>query len=177
MKTLTKRFVMLAAGVLMFGAAATTVSAAPRFVAGARVFGGPRVVVVPHVGFRTWGYDPYWAPWYPYPYAYGYTVPIDRSGNAALRTDVTPKQAEVFVDGYYAGHASDFDGAFGHLNVVPGGHQVTLHMDGFRTLTEDVYVRPDSTFKMNATMERLRRGETSAAVPAPTPAPATPPTE
>ena len=173
MSTLTKRFVMLAAALLVSGAAAATASAAPRIVGGARFFAGPRVVVVPHVGFRTWGYDPYWGPWYPYPYAYGYPVPIDRNGNAALRTDVTPKQAEVFVDGYFAGHASDFDGAFGHLNVAAGGHQVTLHLDGFRTQTQDVYVRPDSTFKMNATMERLRRGETSA----PAPAPSTPPTE
>ena len=169
MSTLTRRFVMAAAGVLMVGAAAATVSAAPRFVAGARFFAGPRVVVVPHGGFRAWGYDPYWGPWYPY--AYGYTVPRDRNGNAALRTDVTPKQAEVFVDGYFAGHASDFDGAFGHLNVVPGGHEVTLHLDGFRTQTQEVYVRPDSTFKMSATLQRLRRGETSAPVPAPAPSP------
>jgi hypothetical protein len=153
MSTLTKRLVMLAAGALLFGAASVTVSAAPR-----------RIVVVPHVGFhRTWAYDPFWGPWYPYAYAY----PIPGSRNAAIRTDVTPKQAEVFVDGYFAGDAGDFDGAFNHLSVLPGGHQVTFHLDGFRTITQDVYVRPDSTFKMNARMERLGRGETSAPVPAP----------
>jgi hypothetical protein len=44
---------------------------------------------------------------------------------------------------------------------------VTLYLEGFRTITEDVYVRPDSTFKLNAAMERLTPGETSAPVPNP----------
>jgi hypothetical protein len=157
MSTLTKRLVMLAAGLLIFGAASATASAAPR-----------RIVVVPHVGFgfhRTWAYNPYWGPWYPYGYGYAYPDPVPSS--AGIKTDVTPKQAEVFVDGYFAGHAGDFDGAFGRLNVAPGGHQVSFFLDGFRTLTQDVYVRPDSTFKVNAALQRLGRGETSAPVPAP----------
>jgi PEGA domain-containing protein len=73
----------------------------------------------------------------------------------------------VYVDGYYAGQAEDFDGVFKKLHVSPGGHAVTLYEPGFRTTTQEVYVRPDSTFKMNVTMEPLANGEVSAPVPVP----------
>ena len=90
----------------------------------------------------------------PYPYA-------------DVRTEVTPKQAQVYVDGYYAGVASDFDGVFKRLHLTPGGHAVTLYLEGYRTVTQDVYVRPDSTFKLNESMERLSAGETSEPPPLP----------
>ena len=66
-----------------------------------------------------------------------------------------------------AGQARDFDGAFKRLQVVPGGHAITFSLDGFRTVTEDVYVRPASTLKMHAIMHRLAVGEMSAPVPNP----------
>jgi hypothetical protein len=156
MRTLTKRLVMFAAVALVFGAASATVSAAPR-----------RIVVVPHVGFgvhRAWGYDPFWGPpWYPYAYPYAVTV----NNDASIKTSVSPKDTEVFVDGYFAGRAGDFDGAFSRLHVVPGGHTISFFLDGFRTVSEDVYVRPNSTFKLDETMTRLRPGETSAPVAQP----------
>ena len=156
MTTLTKRFVLLAASVLVFGAASTTASA--RFVI------HPRVVVVPHAGFpRAWGYSPYLGPWYPY--AYPYTVTAD--DDASIKTSVSPRDTKVFIDGYYAGQAGDFDGAFHRLHVVPGGHTVSFFRDGFRTVSEEIYVRPDSTFKLGQTMNPLARGETSAPVPPP----------
>jgi hypothetical protein len=45
---------------------------------------------------------------------------------------------------------------------------VTLRLDGYRTVTENIYVRPDSTYKLTETMEKLAPGEVSAAVPLPT---------
>src|SRR5262245_33537717 len=97
MSTAMKQMIVVAASVLALGAASA--EAAPR----------RGVVVVPRV-VTPWPYvyDPFWGPWYPY--GYGYTV----SGrpSADIKTSVTPKQAEVFVDGYYAGRADDFDGAF-----------------------------------------------------------------
>ena len=165
MNTVTKRIVLVAVALLL--GAAVSASALPR-----------RVVVVPRFEVRRpLVYDRYWGPWGPaYAYPYGYAYPY-YNGTADIRTDVTPKNAEVFIDGYYAGHARDFDGTFKGLNVVPGGHLITLHLDGFRTLTEDVYVRPASTFKMKATMERLVAGEMSAPVPAPLAAPGHPATD
>jgi hypothetical protein len=125
-------------------------------------------------------FDPFWGPYYPYgygyPYAYGYPYgPYDYSqmSTGDVKTEVTPKQAEVYVDGYYAGVADDFDGAFQRLHTSPGGHAVTLRLDGYRTVTENIYVRPDSTFKLKEKMEKLTPGEVSAPVPPPA-APAEP---
>ncbi len=137
--------------------------------------GGPRGHVVGRPGrviIRGGLYDPFWGPYYPYWYGYPYGYvdpygPYDYSLTATgdVKTEVTPKQAEVYVDGYYAGVADDFDGAFQRLHTSPGGHAITLHLDGYRTVTQNVYVRPDSTLKLKETMEKLAPGEVSAPVP------------
>jgi PEGA domain len=153
MKTFTMRIMTLTVGLTMLGA--VSAGAAPRRA----------VVVVPRYEIhRPFVYDRFWGPGYPYAYAYPYGRPL-----AEIKTNVTPKDTEVYVDGYYAGRADDFDGVFQRLSVAPGGHAITFYLDGFRTVTEDVYVRPDSTLKMDETMQRLASGETSAAVPAPGP--------
>ena len=51
-----------------------------------------------------------WRPYYPYS-AYPFAV----RPNADVRVQVAPKQTEVFVDGFYAGTAGDFDGVFKRL--------------------------------------------------------------
>ena len=122
-----------------------------------------RVVVVPRPFVYTPLYEPnYWSarPFYAYPYAMG-------SVYGDVRTEITPKQAEVYVDGFYAGTAGDFDGVFKRLHLMPGGHAITLYLPGYRTVTHDVYVRPDSTVKMSDTMERLESGQASAPPPEP----------
>ncbi|HZM92402.1 MAG TPA: PEGA domain-containing protein [Vicinamibacterales bacterium] len=155
MSAVTKRVVIFTAGLTMLGA--ISVSASPRHA----VIVEPRVVV--HRPF----YDPAWGPWYWGPYAYAYPYPYDVYGQANIRTEVNPKDTQVYVDGYYAGRVSDFDGAFKRLHVAPGGHSITFYREGFRTITQDVYARPDSTFKMNENMEPLAPGQSSAPVPTP----------
>ena len=125
-------------------------------------------------------YDPFYSPffytpfgWGPYayaPYAYGGYAPYrfrEPSGEARLL--VTPKQAEVFVDGYRAGIVDDYDGAFQRLHVTPGGHEITVFLPGYRTLTERVYFGEGSTVKIRETMVRLAAGEKSEPPPAPAP--------
>ncbi len=114
-------------------------------------------------------YDPFWSPYYPY--GYGYPYPywpyVDSSTEGSLKTEITPKDAAVYVDGYYAGVADDFDGAFRRLHATPGGHTITFHLEGYQTVTRNVYVRPDSTLKLKATMEKLAPGDVSEPVQAP----------
>jgi PEGA domain len=100
---------------------------------------------------------------YPYP-AYRYAAP-----DAAVKFDVKPKETMVYVDGYYAGIVDDFDGAFQRLRTQPGGHQLTLYLEGYRTYTEQVYLAADNTFKLKHRMERLGAGEASQRPPAPQP--------
>jgi hypothetical protein len=68
---------------------------------------------------------------------------------ASLRIQVNPSQAEVYVDGYYAGIVDDFDGVFQRLHVTPGGHEITLRLDGFRTWSAEIYAAPQSTVKLH----------------------------
>ena len=153
MSGITKSVVALAAGLIVATAASVD----------AQTHRGSVIIVPRAEVVRPFFYDPFWGPWYPYDYTYAYAGRPETD----IKTHVTPKTAEVFVDGFYAGRATDFDGVFKKLHVAPGGHAITLYLDGFRTKTEEVSVRPDSTFKMNVTMAPLAPGETSAPVPAP----------
>lgn len=99
---------------------------------------------------------------------------------ASLRVDFQPEDAEVFVDGYYAGRVDEFDGIFQRLRLEPGGHEITVYHEGYRTIRQKLYLRPfgDQTFR--GAMERLAPGEVAEppAVPVdepPQPAPAGPP--
>jgi hypothetical protein len=129
--------------------------------------GGSRGHIIVRGGF----YDPFWSPYYPYGYGYGYPYwpYANVSADGSLKTEITPKEAQVYVDGYYAGVADKFDGAFKRLHASPGGHAVTFHLEGYQTVTRNVYVRPDSTLKLTETMEKLAPGEVSKPVPVPAP--------
>jgi len=125
-----------------------------------------RVVVVG--GY--YGYPgPYWYgdPWYghqwghqwgPYPYPapyYGLYGWIE----ASVRLEVTPRDAEVYVDGYYAGTVDDFDGTFQRLRVEPGKHDLEIYKDGFRPLRQKAYLSADNTFRIKQALQPLAAGE------------------
>ena len=95
-------------------------------------------------------YGYFWSGGYYYPrYYYDYTTYPDRS---ALRVLVDPPETEVYVDGYYAGIADDFDGFFQRLYLRPGSHEITLRLNGFRTWSAEIYAGPDSTVKLHHDM-------------------------
>jgi len=147
---------------------------------GGRVVVAPRVVVVGGY-YRPYFYDPFWFdPWYGF--AYGYQYPWGPYGyppyrayrvdpGASLRLEVKPKEAEVYVDGYYAGIVDDFDGTFQRLSVTPGEHDIELYLDGYRTVHQKVYVTPRKTFNVKYAMERLGAGEQPDPRPQPPEAP------
>jgi PEGA domain len=121
-----------------------------------------RVFVVGRYAYSPFLYDPFWGP---YPYYGAYVVGASPVGD--VRVLATPKQAQVYVDGFYAGIVDDFDGALQRLRTTPGGHAITLHLEGYRTITENIYVTPGSTFKLQLTMDKLAPGEPSEPPPAP----------
>ena len=105
----------------------------------------------------------------------GYPYPMYRyaARDAAIRFDVKPDKAAVYLDGYYAGVVDDFNSWYQRLYTSPGPHELTLYLDGYRTYTEHVYLTPDNTFKLHFRLERLVAGEVSErpAAPAPPPPP------
>ncbi len=103
----------------------------------------------------TWGlaFDPYW-----YgavgPYEYSYVAPAG-TVTGGLRLEITPKTAQVYADGAYAGVVDDFNGHFQHLDLTPGGHHIDVIAPGFQPLAFDTYIQPDHTTDYKAGLAPL----------------------
>jgi hypothetical protein len=109
-----------------------------------------------------------WAPYGPYGYYDQYYPPryyYDRTSSARLQ--VKPKQAEVFVDGYFVGTVDDFDGWLQRLHLPAGEHELQLYLDGHRTMTQRLLFRPGVTLKITHTMQPLAPGEAQDPRPVP----------
>jgi hypothetical protein len=109
-------------------------------------------------------YDPY--RWYPGYNGYGYGYGAGYSPRAGsgfgfgfdigeLRLQVFPRNAQVFVDGYYAGTVDDFDGTFQALKLEAGPYQIRISAPGFEDLMFDVRINPGQ--KINYRGELRRR--------------------
>ena len=136
------------------------------------------MVVVPRYTYirPLWYYDPWFDLDYQWggvygPYGYPPYHRYSYDPGSAVKLEVKPKKAEVYVDGYYAGIVDDFDGAFQRLRIPPGEHEIDLYLDGYRSVHQKIYLTPDNTFKLKYSMEKLAAGEQ----PDPRPQPATPP--
>lgn len=126
-------------------------------------------------GFYDPFWDPFWYPYYggyypPYPYPpyYGYDQYAD---DASIRIEVKPKEAQVYVDGYYAGIVDDYDGVFQRLHIQPGDHDLTIYLEGYRSVHEHLSLAPNSSYRVKYTLEKLAPGEPNEPKPVPTEAP------
>ena len=87
---------------------------------------------------------------YPYPIVvYGYRAPRERVmvspgspyyGGVAL--EMTPYDADVFVDGEYAGRVEDFDGTTQPLTLSSGIHQIDVQAQGYEPMRFNVEIQP-----------------------------------
>jgi hypothetical protein len=120
-------------------------------------------------------YDPFWFGWGPQygPYGYG---PYGRFYEPAsdLRIQVTPKEAEVYIDGYLVGNVNDFDGVFQRLHVPYGEHQISVYREGFRTFSEKMLFRPYESYNIKQVLQPIAAGDTPEPRPAPSPSAAAP---
>jgi len=168
----SKKSVLLAIPVALLAVAAF---ATPSNAQVRRVGRVSRVVVVGGY-YDPFFYSPLWYdPWYASPYQWGWYPPYRGAylaPEASVKLDVKPNQAEVYVDGYYAGIVDDFDGAFQRLHVAPGEHEIELYLDGYRPVKQRIYLTADNTFKVKYTMEKLAAGEQAEPRPQPVNPPA-----
>ena len=112
-----------------------------------------------------WGY----AGWYPYGYYDPFYYGDSYRHVSSARLQVTPREAEVYVDGYLAGTVDDFDGFLQRLDVPPGEHELTFYLDGYRTVTQKVLFRPGATIKLSHAMQPLSQGAQPEPRPQPVP--------
>lgn len=85
-----------------------------------------------------------------------------------IRVVIQPKAAEVYVDGYFAGTADDFDGMFQRLRVLPGPHEIVIFLQGYRSYRERAYFTPDSKRTIRHALEPLPAGAPNEPRPVPT---------
>jgi hypothetical protein len=129
-----------------------------------------RVHVVPPAVVVSAQYSQYYRPFlwqrypYPYPYPYHYAYRIDY--RSALRLQ-GPRDAEVYVDGYYVGTVDDFDGLTQRLYLEPGEHEIAVFKDGHRTRRELMLFRPGETYRLRVGLEALAPGDPSEPRPSP----------
>jgi hypothetical protein len=115
--------------------------------------------------YDPWGYGAfglgyfYYSPWgwnpgyYGYPYgSYGYGGGGYGFDIGSVRLKVKPRDAEVYVDGYFAGNVDDFDGIFQALKLNSGGYRIEIRKPGFETLHFDVRVQPERTITYRGEM-------------------------
>lgn len=130
---------------------------------------GPRVSLGLYYGYPWgwgsfgygWGYPYYgYYPGYAYPgYGYGgaYVEPgAGGGGYGGVRIDVPQKDAEVYVDGYFAGTVDDFNGRMQQLELDPGPHHLELRAPGFETVSFDVNVEPGRTITYRSALRPAR---------------------
>jgi PEGA domain-containing protein len=97
-----------------------------------------RVIVAPAYG---WGwYGPYWGP---YPYGYGYYGYATATG--AVKFDTSVKDAEVYIDGAYAGTV----GKLKTMNLKPGSYDFEVRAPGRTQFDKKVYVAAGKTLHLN----------------------------
>jgi hypothetical protein len=117
-------------------------------------------------GYRPYGYRPGWnlglyfgAPYAAYGYpgygygpsaGYGYYSIVPGRAYGAVRIVDAPRDAQVFVDGYYAGVVDDYDGVFQHLNLEPGAHRIEIQSPVGPPSAFDVRIFPGETVTYHA---------------------------
>jgi hypothetical protein len=136
---------------------------------GGRVVAARPVVVAPY-------YSPFYSPYYnPFFWGFGWGFPgwyppaafYSAMVESSARIQVTPRQAEVYVDGYLVGIVDDFDGFSQRLRVAPGEHVIELYLDGHKTIAQTILFVPGQSYRIRHTMEQLGPGDPDPARPAP----------
>ncbi len=98
----------------------------------------------PYGGYGGYGYGAGYGAGFGYGYgSYGAYQGPTYQIYGGLRLKVRPREAEVFVDGYFAGVVDDFDGAFQQLNLDVGPHRIEVRATGYETISFEIRTQPD----------------------------------
>jgi hypothetical protein len=143
---------------LILALPAAGASAAPRGHFGR---GGGRIVVRGYVG-PYWGWGWGWG-YYGYPYEYAAYGASSTWG--AVKTDVEPEDARVYLDGQYIGVADDFDGWPGKLYLRPGHYRLEFRLHGYEPVTINVDAKAGTTLEVDNRLRKAAPGMATQADP------------
>ena len=114
-------------------------------------------------------HDPFFGP-YGFPYAYPPHPAAYYGGYAyssAVRLDVEPEEAEVYVDGYFTGIVDSYDGFLQRLRLPPGEHEIELYLEGYESIRQTLYLAPGETYRIRHQMQPLPDGAPQPSRPEP----------
>lgn len=74
----------------------------------------------------------------------------------ALRLKIKPRDAEVYVDGFYVGVVDDFDGMFQKLHIESGAHRIEVRAAGYEPLVFDVRITTDHATTYQGELKRIK---------------------
>jgi hypothetical protein len=117
-------------------------------------------------GFYSGFYAPFYAGWYPYDGQYPYPGYYSRSW-ASARLEMKPRDAQVFLDGYFVGNVDQFDGVFQRLDLPTGEHEIEVYMKGYRTYRQRTLFRPGETYHFKGILEPVPAGTPEEPAPQP----------
>jgi hypothetical protein len=101
-------------------------------------------------GFYPYGYYSSFGYPYGYPYPAGYIGATYGRAYGGVRIKNAPRDAQVFVDGYYAGEVDDFDGTLQKLDLAAGAHHLEIRASGSPPMAVDVNILPGETITYRA---------------------------
>lgn len=73
-----------------------------------------------------------------------------------MRLKIKPRDAKVYIDGYFVGVVDSFDGLFQKLGLDAGGHRVEIRADGFETLQFEVLITPGESVTYKGELKRVQ---------------------
>jgi hypothetical protein len=131
--------------------------------------GGTFIIVPDGYGFYPWGYGGLglggyyggyglWDPWSGYGAGPGYATYSSSPGRdeGAVRIRVKPREASVYVDGYFVGHVDDYDGLLQKLHLSTGPHRIEIRDPRYESLMFDIRIEPDQTITYRGDMQKTR---------------------
>ena len=110
-----------------------------------------------YLGFGSLGY---YYPWHLWDYHYGGYYGRYRPGvyvnyrgdTGAIDLNVTPKAAQVYLDGHLIGKSGKFDGWPGYLRLRPGTYELVFYLEGHETVRKEYRVEPGVVLREHLTM-------------------------
>ena len=137
--------------------------------------GGHGVYWRPYPGYGYgwgWGYGSYpwygWAgwwwggPWWGWGWGWWPTTtvlyddtatPAPRGAWGVVKTDITPEEAEVWLDGTYVGTADDFDGYPDYLYLRPGAYKLEFRLANYQTMALDIQIADGENLRFDRKMQ------------------------
>jgi hypothetical protein len=83
-----------------------------------------------------------------------YQVAADNSSYGGASFDIQPSDADLFVDGQYAGPVSDFGPNDAPLTLAPGPHRIAIQRDGYRPMEWDVTIEAGQVIPYRGVLDR-----------------------